>query len=74
MAAAASSEALAAVAERRQELFVLFRAAARVATSEAYAVTGGRLAAALAVPTASPQEVRPAMGARQAVFTASYCG
>ena len=70
MAAAASSEALAAVAERRQELFVLFRAAARVTPSEAYAVTGGRLAAALAVPSTSPQEVRRAIGASHAVLTA----
>ncbi|KAK9827309.1 hypothetical protein WJX81_002974 [Elliptochloris bilobata] len=60
-AAAASSEALAVVAERRQELFVLFRAAARVAPGEAYAVTGRRLAAALATPSTSPQEVEVAI-------------
>lgn len=45
----------AAVAERRQELFVLFRAVARVAPAEAYAVVGARLQRALGSPSASFQ-------------------
>ncbi len=43
------------MAERRQELFVLFRAVARVAPAEAYAVVGAPLQRALADPGASSQ-------------------
>lgn len=53
--------AQAAVSERRQELFVLFRAAARVAPAEAHAAVGARLQAALGSPGASAQEVEVAV-------------
>jgi exportin-T len=49
------------VSERRQELFVLFRAAARVAPAEAHAAVGARLQAALGSPGASAQEVEVAV-------------
>jgi exportin-T len=60
--ATTAEEEEASMAERRQELFVLFRNAARLAPDAANALVGSRLEAALSRPGASWQDAELALG------------